>query len=85
MHRKIALRHNGKPSVSFATNSSGAYKLKITNCSDDLCSDVNKTTIDSSNSAGLYNTITFVTKKRAAISYFDSTNKNLKVAVKKSS
>ena len=77
-HTSIAIGADGLPIISYWDWSHG--DLKVVKCGNESCSSGNViTTIDSEGNVGWYTSIAIGNDKRPVISYYDATNKDLKV------
>ena len=76
----MAIGQDGNPVMSYWDLSNNS--LKVAKCNDPDCSggDETITTVDSSARVGLYTSIAISTDGNPVISYYDETNKDLKVA-----
>jgi hypothetical protein len=80
-HTSITIGTDGRPVISYYDWSD--HKLKVAKCGDADCSysyGDTITTVDWSGDVGSYTSITIATDGMPVISYYDSTNGNLKVA-----
>jgi hypothetical protein len=80
-HTDITISTDGFPVISYHDTTNG--DLKVVKCGDAACSSGNTiTTVDSSSALiGTFTSITLSTDGNPIISYFDSTNGNLKVMI----
>ena len=77
-HTSIAIGTDGQPVISYWDWSNG--DLKVAKCGNASCTSGNIiTTVDSEGSVGWYTSIAIGLDDRPVISYYDATNKDLKV------
>jgi len=78
-YTSIAIGADNNPVISYYDFSNGA--LKVAHCGNESCSAGNTiTTVDSTGIEGTYTSIAIGTDNNPVISYYDSTNDDLKVA-----
>jgi len=79
LYTSIAIGTDGNPVISYFDSTNG--NLKVAHCGNQSCSTGNTiTAVDSTDIIGLYTSIAIGTDNNPVISYFDSTNGDLKVA-----
>lgn len=80
----VVTNKNGLPVVSFAatkSSDSSKYRLKAATCTDTTCASVGTVSVDTSGNVGLYNSVAVNSDNKVVISYYDSGNKDLKLAL----
>ena len=83
-YTSIAIGTDGNPVISYWDNSDGSSELNVAHCGDaDCAGNTNAntiTTVDSAGFTGFFTSIAIGTDNNPVISYFDTTNDDLKVA-----
>jgi len=80
-HGSIIVGADGLPIISYYDNNFGAENLKVAKCTNAACTGVSiLTVLDSVGTVGQFTSITIGTDGLPVMSYYDFTNRNLKVA-----
>ncbi|TKS59971.1 MAG: hypothetical protein EWM72_01828 [Nitrospira sp.] len=74
----VTIGTDGLALISYYDETNG--DLKVTHCSDSVCTSATLTTVDRAGNVGQYSSVTIGTDGLALISYYDETNGDLKVA-----
>jgi len=79
LHTSITIGSDGLPIISYSYEPFIIADLKVARCHDVTCASASTFTIDSGGDIGDYTSITIGTNGLPIISYYDETNKDLKV------